>query len=413
MDSQDEGQIDSMKQQLIQKQDIERFDTYLESTQNYQTTEANTRVLSKSGNFSIKEKQGRKKSQTKIITKKPKQFIEIVNNEQRRTLPNGSRLQRIKFDFNFMMFIGTAYMMAYFFLTGFALLILSTSSLDVTNCSIPIISWFKVSVTMYVFSFTICLFTVLKIKKHGLQTEIINFGAFELVLEVYNRNWAYIVVLSIDMFHLALTIWGTIQIERVKPPCFFEIPALSNFMLIMVILGYIYLARVIVTVTHYKFGVRIYRYLRRNLRVFRKYDRTLRAKFPVYLYRNYQQMIKEQEAEEEILPPKQLSEANSINEDKEDIDSESEKSLIKINSDDDVCPICCDQFQDESEVVLMPCNIKHIYHPKCIEEWLTKHINCPLCKAAVFKNTQIEQLEENIRIPQDELQQQLNSNNDV
>jgi len=109
-----------------------------------------------------------------------------------------------------MMFIGTAYMMAYFFLTGFALLILSTSNLETTDCSMDIIWWFKISVTMYVTCFTVCLFTVMKIKKHGLQPEIINFGTFEILLEVYNRNWAYIVVLTIDVIHLAITIWGTV-----------------------------------------------------------------------------------------------------------------------------------------------------------------------------------------------------------
>lgn len=69
--------------------------------------------------------------------------------------------------------------------------------------------------------------------------------------------------------------------------CYFEIPILANFMLIMVILGYLYVLRIFITMLHYKFGVRIYRYMRRNLRIFRRFDRQLNAKFPVYNYEGY------------------------------------------------------------------------------------------------------------------------------
>ncbi|TNV76670.1 hypothetical protein FGO68_gene13543 [Halteria grandinella] len=49
---------------------------------------------------------------------------------------------------------------------------------------------------------------------------------------------------------------------------------------------------------------------------------------------------------------------------------------------EEVCPICCDKFTQE--VLLLPCNIKHIYHPACIQGWLSKHKECPLCKQNAF-----------------------------
>lgn len=48
------------------------------------------------------------------------------------------------------------------------------------------------------------------------------------------------------------------------------------------------------------------------------------------------------------------------------------------------CPICVEEFTKESEVVALPCNEKHIYHARCIEQWLRRHNTCPLCKVEVL-----------------------------
>ena len=48
------------------------------------------------------------------------------------------------------------------------------------------------------------------------------------------------------------------------------------------------------------------------------------------------------------------------------------------------CPICCENFKNEDYITYLVCNIKHIYHSKCIEIWLTKNDTCPLCKYPVI-----------------------------
>lgn len=47
------------------------------------------------------------------------------------------------------------------------------------------------------------------------------------------------------------------------------------------------------------------------------------------------------------------------------------------------CMICLEDFDEDSQVTPLPCDIRHYFHTSCIEEWL--HINacCPLCKTSV------------------------------
>lgn len=112
--------------------------------------------------------------------------------------------------------------------------------------------------------------------------------------------------------------------------CYLEVPVLANFMLIMLILGYIYIGRVFFTIIHYKFGVRIYRYLRRNLRYFKRYDQKLNGKFPIYGFSQYLESCKE-ENDDIIIEDKKEQEEDDINKTEEGC----------------VCPICCDSFKLE------------------------------------------------------------------
>lgn len=48
---------------------------------------------------------------------------------------------------------------------------------------------------------------------------------------------------------------------------------------------------------------------------------------------------------------------------------------------EDVCPICLIEFEDDEDVRNLPC--KHIFHVACIDEWLKRNTSCPMCKSNV------------------------------
>ncbi|KAI4337653.1 hypothetical protein L6164_016039 [Bauhinia variegata] len=44
------------------------------------------------------------------------------------------------------------------------------------------------------------------------------------------------------------------------------------------------------------------------------------------------------------------------------------------------CAVCLNEFQDEETLRLIPkCN--HVFHPDCIDIWLSSHSTCPVCRA--------------------------------
>ena len=49
----------------------------------------------------------------------------------------------------------------------------------------------------------------------------------------------------------------------------------------------------------------------------------------------------------------------------------------------DSCMICLLNFTEDDMVTPLPCDIRHYYHTKCIEEWLLINACCPLCKTEV------------------------------
>ncbi|TPX42750.1 hypothetical protein SeMB42_g05008 [Synchytrium endobioticum] len=48
-------------------------------------------------------------------------------------------------------------------------------------------------------------------------------------------------------------------------------------------------------------------------------------------------------------------------------------------ADPEQCVICQNHLATNEKVSSLPC--KHLYHPECIHLWLTKEMNCPVCRA--------------------------------
>lgn len=47
------------------------------------------------------------------------------------------------------------------------------------------------------------------------------------------------------------------------------------------------------------------------------------------------------------------------------------------------CSICFDDFVEEDTVVSMPCSSRHIFHERCVKEWLSRDDSCPLCRSSL------------------------------
>jgi len=77
--------------------------------------------------------------------------------------------------------------------------------------------------------------------------------------------------------------------------------------------------------------------------------------------------------------------------DGEELDSEEETQAQDVNDWDKIpmtdaeCCICC--LEHDETATQLPCG--HLFHTKCIEEWLTKHgSNCPVCRYELPKEEQ-------------------------
>jgi len=49
----------------------------------------------------------------------------------------------------------------------------------------------------------------------------------------------------------------------------------------------------------------------------------------------------------------------------------------------DACAICLTEYANDDEVAELKCDKKHYFHVHCIEEWLQRKLECPLCKRPV------------------------------
>jgi len=52
------------------------------------------------------------------------------------------------------------------------------------------------------------------------------------------------------------------------------------------------------------------------------------------------------------------------------------------------CSICLCDFEEDSLVTVLPCDVRHYFHAECIQSWSEQQNTCPLCKA-VFTMAEI------------------------
>ena len=47
------------------------------------------------------------------------------------------------------------------------------------------------------------------------------------------------------------------------------------------------------------------------------------------------------------------------------------------------CAICLSEFEENEAVKMIPF-CKHVFHPECIDAWLSGHVTCPVCRSSRF-----------------------------
>lgn len=58
----------------------------------------------------------------------------------------------------------------------------------------------------------------------------------------------------------------------------------------------------------------------------------------------------------------------------------SEVKVHKIGKEVLECAVCLCEFEDTETLRLIP-KCDHVFHPECIDEWLSSHTTCPVCRA--------------------------------
>ena len=63
---------------------------------------------------------------------------------------------------------------------------------------------------------------------------------------------------------------------------------------------------------------------------------------------------------------------------------ETKIDISKLKEDDKACSICLEDFENNDKAIFLPCF--HVFHSKCINDWLSKKDECPLCKISIKNN---------------------------
>ena len=66
-----------------------------------------------------------------------------------------------------------------------------------------------------------------------------------------------------------------------------------------------------------------------------------------------------------------------------------EKAFKNVDSESKKCTICLDHYEDGNEVKYLWC--LHRFHTNCVDQWLDKHSNCPVCKKDYTESDEISE----------------------
>ncbi|KAK9002910.1 hypothetical protein V6N11_060484 [Hibiscus sabdariffa] len=58
---------------------------------------------------------------------------------------------------------------------------------------------------------------------------------------------------------------------------------------------------------------------------------------------------------------------------------------FKIGKDTLECAVCLNEFEDDETLRMIPI-CSHVFHPDCIDAWLSSHSTCPVCRANLASN---------------------------
>ncbi|KAE9605934.1 putative transcription factor C2H2 family [Lupinus albus] len=74
---------------------------------------------------------------------------------------------------------------------------------------------------------------------------------------------------------------------------------------------------------------------------------------------------------------------------------------LKIGKETLACAVCLNEFQDDETLRLIP-NCNHVFHPSCIDVWLSSHSTCPVCRANLVPRSEDTPQTVSIHIPNEE-----------
>ncbi|KAK7397226.1 hypothetical protein VNO78_18393 [Psophocarpus tetragonolobus] len=68
----------------------------------------------------------------------------------------------------------------------------------------------------------------------------------------------------------------------------------------------------------------------------------------------------------------------------------SEVKIHKIGKEALECAVCLCEFEETETLRLIP-KCDHVFHPDCIDQWLSSHTSCPVCRANLAPTTDVDE----------------------